>query len=261
MSTLLLYILLVIANADFSAEIVLKGNYKGKDIFIRNPFNPQTNGFCVHQIFVNDRLVLEKPELSAIRVELSHLNPGDLVVIKILHNDGCKPVIVNPQVLQGEAGFKFLSTTTDNNSIHWITDGETGEGKFMVEQEIKVKKELVWEVLKEVQAKGGIRRNQYAVAPNHFPGENNYRIRYEPVEADPVYSVEIKYTSTKDPVTFYPNPVATHLNLSYAVEYVITDRYERVVKKGTGDIINVQELRPGEYFLLVQNRTEKFVKK
>ncbi|MDH5604627.1 MAG: hypothetical protein OEY51_11835, partial [Cyclobacteriaceae bacterium] len=151
----------------------------------------------------------------------------------------------------------------NNNAIEWVTQGELAGGTFMVEQEVLDNKMWVWKELTEVDGKGNILRNQYSVSPRHLPGENKYRIRYQPPvgESEAIYSLEVVYTSTENPITFYPLVVTNKITFSESTDYSITDRNGKVVKQGTGKVLFVQEIRPGEYFLHFQNQTEKFVKK
>lgn len=246
----------------FGGELVLKGVYRGKDIYVKNPYNKTSQSFCTLRVLVNDNTVVENPKVSAFKIDLSHLNFGGLVIIRIEHVDGCTPQIINPQVLSVDNSFKFVVNQASNNSIDWTTQGENAVGTFVIEQEIyHPDKTITWEELKRVPGKGGLTMNSYSIAPAHFPGENNYRIRYDSPERESVYSVLIKYTSTKTPITFYPVSVTTKITLSEPTIYQISDRNGRVIKSGSGSSIQCQELRPGEYFLHIQNRVEKFVKK
>ena len=262
MRALITLLFIALISSSFSAELVLQGVYRGKDIYVKNPYDPSTSTFCTDKVLVNDNVVMESPRASAFKIDLGHLKMGALVVIRIEYKDGCAPQIINPQVLSEEKGFKFLSSRASANSIDWTTEGEFPSGVFSVEQEIYgVDRKYTWEMLSQIEGKGNITSNRYSVSPNHFPGDNKYRIRYDSPEKEAVYSVEIVYTSTKNPITFYPLSVTTQLTLSESTDYEITDRNGRIVKSGFGSNILLQELRSGEYYLHIQNRIEKFVKK
>ena len=84
---------------------------------------------------------------------------------------------------------------------------------------------------------------------------------YNPQEGEAIYSVDIAYTSTKDPITFYPSSVTTRINLSETTYFEITDRNGKLLRSGTSSTIQLQDLKPGEYYLHIQNRIERFVKK
>ena len=252
----------LVSLSTIAGEIVLQGVYRGKDIYIKNPFDPESGKFCTQKVFVNDQLIVSDPRASAFRVDLSYLRQGSIVVIRVEHMDNCEPQIINPQVLQQERGFRFISTQVTNNSIDWTTDGESDVGKFIVEQEVfDLDSSRIWVVWKEIESKGGFDANSYAVAANNFPGENIYRIKYEPIEAESTYSVNIYYTSTKNPITFSPISVTTRIVMSETTYYEITDRNGKLLKSGTSKTIQLLDLKPGEYYLHIQNRVERFVKK
>lgn len=252
-----LFLLTSITNI-FAGELVLKGKYRGKNLFVRNPFNTATKAFCTNQVFVNDRLIFDYPELSAYQVDLSHLELGDLVVLRIEYKDDCEPVVLNPQAISFTNGFQFITAQSDNNSIHWSTKGELPNGKFEVEQ---LTKKTGWIIYQSVDAKGEMHNNQYSIAPKHFPGENHYRIKYMNHEGKEFYSVEFAFTSSDDPITFTPEAVISKITLSKATEYYITDMNGTQIRKGRGKEIYLQDLSPGEYYLHIENRAERFVKK
>jgi len=240
-----------------SAELVLSGAYQGKDIYVQNPFDPSTKMFCTQEVYVNDRRVFDQPKISAYKIDLSYLRVGDLVVIRILHSDGCTPRVVNPQVLKNTSEFKFLTAETDNNSLNWSTQGEVGVGSFLIEQKTE---EIDWAVIDTVTAKGSAETNLYTVRAPHQKGVNKYRIRYENTEGLATYSMDMAYTDSKM-ITFFPAITTSSLTLSDSAEYVITDYFGKEILKGEGIKISVADLKPGEYYLNIQNRKEKFVKK
>ena len=254
--TLAAFILLVF-NVAFGGELVLKGKYNGKNVFVRNPYNAETEEFCTINVYVNDRLILEGPQLSAFQIDLSYLNQGALVVVRIEYRDDCQPVVMNPTVLSFNAGFQFLSSHSDNNSINWTTIGELPGGEYQLEQLFK---KGGWKTIKSFEAKGAMNINQYSIEPNHFPGENHYRVGYKDSNGNQYYSVEIMYTSTDDPITFSPEIVTTSISLSKATQYAILDMNDNEIRKGSGKEIELQDLRPGEYYLFIENRKERFVK-
>ena len=242
----------------FGGELVLKGKYNGKNIFVRNPYNNETESFCTNKVFVNDRLIFDGPQLSAYQVDLSHLNLGDLVVIRVEYKNDCEPVVLNPQAISFTTGFQYITAQADNNSLLWSTKGELPQGSFEIEQ-LRVKKG--WTVMNHVEGKGEQHNNQYSIAPNHFPGDNRYRIKYTSHDGTEYYSVEFAFTSSEDPITFSPETVTTKITLSKPTEYFITDMNGNEIIKGKGNEISLQDLRPGLYYLNIENRAERFIKK
>ncbi len=242
--------------------MILHGINSGKDLFVRNPFNPTTNSFCIQSVWVNGTKFVDQPQASAVNISFKRIPLGQKIEIRIIYNDDCTPVVVNPQVLTFATRFNFVNSFATNNSVEWITEGEVIAGNFKVEQEtFNVDMSTSWEVVATVSAKGELGRNQYSIEPKHAGGENKYRIIYSPLEGAEVFSEEIAYTSTTDPIYIFPDVVTTNLNFSQSCEYVIRDSYDRIITSGFGESVYLQDLKPGEYFVKFQNKTERFVKK
>lgn len=252
----LILVFFVSTSSVFSGELVLSGTYGGKDLYVRNPFNRNTNSFCTGEVYVNDRKVYDNPRVSAFKIDLSYLRVNDLVVVRITYADGCEPKVVNPQVLQTPETFQFLSTVVDNNAISWTTLGESN-GRYIVEHADSARK---WYEVDSIATKNSLSANLYAIPAPHTAGENKYRVRYKNAEME-VYSVEMFFTFTDNPITFSPLIVTTTLTLSDSTDYVITDFWGKSVKAGRGTEINVIDLKAGQYYLTIQNRKHKFVKK
>lgn len=243
----------------WAGEIVLVGKYRGKDVYVQNPYNADKNSYCTSAVYVNDRQVQDYPTASAFTIDLSHLAMGDLVVLRIEHSNECVPKVVNPQVLKEDEGFEFMLEQVDNNSVSWNTKGELPDGKFTVEQMDSTK--LKWNVIKEVAGKGGDETNQYSMAPAHYEGENQYRIKYTDHLGVEIYSLKLIYTYTDDPIQFSPKTkVTSKIKLSRSTPYTISDMNGNVVKEGSGKVIMVQDLKRGLYYLNIQNRSERFIK-
>ena len=237
-------VFLLIGFTASAGEIVLAGKYRGKDIYVQNPYNAKKDSYCTSAVYVNDRKVQDYPTVSAFTIDLSHLNMGDLVVLRIEHSNDCAPKVVNPQVLKEGQGFEFLLEQVDNNSISWNTKGELPDGKFAIEQVDSTKQ--IWSVIKEVAGKASGDVNQYSMTPNHFEGENQYRIKYTDNVGEEIYSLKLLYTYTEDPVQFSPRTkVSGKITLSREIPYTISDMNGNLVKEGTGKTIMVQDLKRG----------------
>lgn len=254
----IVFLILLSTQSIKAAELVLSGAYQGKDIYVQNPFDIQTKQFCTLGVFVNDRKVYDNPKISAYKIDLSYLELNDLVVIRIEHSESCKPRIVNPHVLKKtDAGFSILTTEADHNSINWTTEGEIGQGLFVIEQKAE---EQDWTAIDSIPGKGELGNNQYTIRAPHQKGENAYRVKYTSTAGEIKYSVEMFFTMD-DRITFYPAIATTTLTLSDSASYIITDFLGKEVKRGEGIEIAIQDLKPGEYYLAIQNRKERFVKK
>ena len=81
--------------------ILLKGNYYGNNIYVQNPFSSSGIGFCIDKISVNGDISTAEVSSSAVEVDLSNFNLEENaeVEIRIYHQEGCLPKILNPHAL------------------------------------------------------------------------------------------------------------------------------------------------------------------
>ncbi len=239
------------------AEYTATGEYQGKNIYVQNPLSPDKVNFCTSSVYLNEKLIITSPKTSAYEINLSHLKRGDAVFIKIEHKQGCKPKIINPQVIRGKNKFQFLTVSADAISVYWTTVGEQPNGKFYLEHYLYRK----WENEAEVAGKGSFESNQYSLKPEHHTGDNKYRIRYEQQGGKVFFSRVFEYFSDAEPVSFFPTKVVDKITLSKATDYAVVDSFGNKVAKGKGKEIALNNLKAGLYFLYIDNREEKFVKK
>lgn len=240
-----------------NTEYTMTGEYQGKNIYVQNPLSPDKVNFCTTEVYLNEKLVNSHPKTSAFEIDLSRLNIGDPVFIKIIHKEGCVPKIINPQVIRSKSKFRFLSVYADAIAIHWSTTGELPYGKFFIEHYVNKK----WTNIATVSGKGSFESNQYNFKPNHHTGENKYRIKYAQSDGRIFFSRIIDYFYNVEPVSFYPTRVDDKITFSRETSYRIVDSFGNEVAKGEGKGVQLGNLKPGLYFLYIDNREEKFVKK
>lgn len=255
-----LAILLLFVTAPAFAqltEFTATGEYQGKNIFIQNPLSKDKMNFCTTEVFLNGKLVTTAPKTSAFAIDLSGLKVGDPVFIKVAHREGCAPKIINPQVLRSKSKFEMLSAYADGLSIHWATTGELPNGKFFVEH-YKNKK---WVNVAVLNGKGNFDANQYTVEPEHHTGDNKYRLKYLQSDGRVFYSRVFDYFNDAEPISFSPALVEDKITLSRESDYAVVDSYGNQIAQGKGSVINLNALKEGLYYLYVDNREEKFVKK
>ena len=72
----------------FAEDIVLKGIYQGKNLYVMNPFAADGNGFCITGVTVNGIATSDNVNSSAFEIDLSvhNLKKGDDVNVVISHN-------------------------------------------------------------------------------------------------------------------------------------------------------------------------------
>ena len=254
---LLYYSLLLIGIQAQAQQLTLNGVYRGRDLYIQNPYNSEKSTYCVQSVSVNNRTVLTSPNTSALTVDLSGFSLNDSIAIIVFHYAECLPKILNPRVLQPGDGFSIIQTSADNSSVSWITNGEQDKSAYYELERLNL---AGWETLLKIDAKGDIDNNQYSIGVVHYAGQNEFRIHYVS-NASSSYSDVFDFYSTADPITFYPiDEVDELISLSKATEFKIKDVDGKVYKKGFALDIFVQELNPGEYILEIENREEVFFK-
>ena len=126
---LLLVIMLGSTYASFS-NLSIDGHYQGKNLFIQNPEDEDGFGFCATKVTVNGDPISDGVASSAFEINFEEFNIriGDPVFIFIEHGFGCKPKILNPEVLLPKSTFVIgtISCSADG-SLKWSTTGESGK--------------------------------------------------------------------------------------------------------------------------------------
>jgi len=239
-----------------AGEIVVAGTYQGKNLYVQNPFTGNLQDFCTVEVYVNNSKSNANLNSSAFEIDLSHLKLNEEVFIKIVHKDDCKPKILNGTVIKSVTNFHFLSFTADDKKLAWTTKSEKLQGKFFVEQFLH----NTWVVVSEVASKGGIVQNDYQTTEHNHSGNNKYRVRFREPGGQFFYSKVIEYTSTKPEISFSPKKAVNVINLSHQAHYEIFDLNGVSLLKGSGIQISISSLKPGDYFINIDNRTEKFSK-
>jgi hypothetical protein len=238
-------------------EYTMTGEYQGKNIYVQNPLSGDKINFCTIGVYLNERLVNSAPKTSAFVVNLSHLEIGGAVFIKIVHKQGCEPKIINPQVIRSKSKFQFLIVNADALSVHWSTIGELPYGKFYLEHY----QNKSWGNIETITGKGSFESNQYNIEPKHHTGDNKYRLKYVQSDGKIYFSQVFTYFNDVEPISFHPTLVVDRITLSRASDYAVVDSYGNQITKGQGKEITLNSLKAGLYFLYVDNREEKFVKK
>ena len=80
-------LLIIIFKFSFSQEeLKLSGVYKGKNLYIQNPFS-EKGGFCINEIKLNGNHINDEINSSAFEIDLSlfDFNYGDKLKIEINH--------------------------------------------------------------------------------------------------------------------------------------------------------------------------------
>jgi hypothetical protein len=251
-----------------SNVIILEGNYQGKVLYVQNPFGPGGVGFCVTEVKVNDNITTDETNSSAFEIDLKahKLSPGDKVEVKIMHKEGCKPRVLNPEVLKPKSTYEIVTMTADKDgTLKWSTKSETGKLPFIIEQ-FRWNK---WVKVGEVEGFGTPVGHDYSFKVSPHSGKNQLRVRQTDYSGQPRVSKAIDFIGESPEVEYTPQKTSKEITFltkgkqGTAIEtmYEIYDQYGNVVKKGFGSKVDVSNLPRGSYYLNFDNKMGEFMKK
>jgi hypothetical protein len=252
---------LLVSLGTYAGNIILEGNYQGKNLYVQNPFAGSGVGFCTIKVEVNGQVTTDETNSSAYEIDFTNLQLkiGDKVSVKIEHKDDCKPKVLNPEVLKPKSTFDCTKMTADpDGTIKWQTTGEQGKLPFVIEQ-FRWNK---WVKVGEVDGKGTGGSNDYSFKIQPHNGENQVRVKQVDYTSQPRYSKPYKFTSNVPPVDCPVLKVKDKLEFTGGeTMYEIYDKFGNIVKKGYGSSVDVLNLTPDVYYLNYDNKTTEFIRK
>lgn len=261
-----LIVLIVVGNSFLShADLSLEGHYQGKSLFVQNPEDEDGFGFCVTKVSVNGNPIIESVQKAAFEIGFEDLNLkiGDPVFIVLEHGPGCKPKVLNPEVLLPKSTFEIQTmTVSPTGLLEWKTTKEAGKLAFVIEQYRWNK----WIVVGELNGKGTSDLNEYSFKITPHSGINKIRVIQVDYSGKKRVSEAISFTNTtiKEP-NFFPKKVKDVIKFSaqgitIETRYEIFDAYGNIVKKGIAKEVDCSNLRKGAYYINYDNKSEKFIK-
>lgn len=258
---LLSIVFLCSALASSAGNIVLEGNYQGKNLYVRNPFAGSGVGFCTFEVTVNGSVTTDEWNSSAFEIDLSihDLDIGDKVVVVIKHKDDCGPKVLNPEVLNPKSTFETDKIAVGADGVlTWTTTGESGVLTYIVEQ-FRWNK---WVYVGEVEGKGITGKpNTYSFKITPHSGLNKFRVKQVDYTGVPNYSPVATFNSDKIAVDFNPKKVDDFVTFTDQTMYEVYDIHGNIVKKGYSNKIDATNLKKGIYYLNFDNSTAEFMKK
>mgnify|MGYP000163560199 CR=1 FL=1 len=179
-----------ISLSSQAAIFVISGIYQGKNVFIQNPsLNDDGVNFCTNDVYVNDIKVMSNITTGAYEIDLSAIRVSSQLTIKITHKDGCKPRVLNPQVIRPSSMFHFNSFQVDKEHFIWSTRGEKPRGHYLLEYYAADK----WNLIKELPNKGSVILNNYDT-DGVMPGPQKYRLKLVELDGRVHYSQIVEFT-------------------------------------------------------------------
>lgn len=247
------FMLLLVSLSCMAGEIVITGMYNGKNIYVHNPMNGSSG--CISSIQVNGK-ALSAPSSSAIDIDLSHLKMKDKVEIKITHGDNCRPKVINPTALAEKADFQFGFSEVTAATIEWVGRSENKDSKYFIE----VFRNNTWHTITTKQCVAQAGNNKYSIQVNHAESICKYRIKYyNMATGESQYSRSMEFVPTARK-TVKKAVAANKIEFSTEIDYELLDREYNVVLKGKGNIVDINNLKKGEYHLVFDNQIELLAK-
>lgn len=246
------------------AALSVQGTYQGKNLYVQNPMDDEGFGYCATKVTVNGDIMPGGTSMGAFEIDFSTFNIeiGEPVFIVIEHNDGCKPKILNPEVLLPRSTFTIIDIKVNTGGeLSWSTSGEQGKLPFVIEQYRWNK----WVTIGEVEGKGSGDSNSYGFTVTPHSGDNTVRVVQTDHSGTKRPSSEVKFSSSTAKVTKTPAKVKNEIKFlsngsSVETRYEIYDAYGNIVKKGVGSKVNCSNLLRGVYYINFDNVNEKFIK-
>jgi len=265
MKYILLFVLFIGANFASFADLSLEGHYQGKNLFVQNPDDEDDFGFCVTSVTVNGDPVSDGIESSAFEIDFAEFDVkiGDPVFIVLVHGLGCKPKVLNPEVLKPKSSFEIVTISCKpDGTMSWVTKNESGKLAFVIEQ-FRWNK---WVVLGEVDGEGTNKENSYNFVVIPHSGENKVRVTQTDYtnKKRPSESVSFVNTTITEP-KFSPKRVKKIIKFTSAgkpieTKYEIFDNFGNIVKKGFASEADCSNLKKAAYYINYDNKSEKFIK-
>lgn len=247
------------------SNLSIEGRYQGKNLYVQSPESEDGFGFCVNKVTVNGEVCSHSPQASAFQIDMKEFNLkiGDKVIVVIEHEEGCKPKLLNPEVLLPKSTFVLedISCSPDG-LLEWKTTGESGSLAYQIEQ-YKWNK---WVVIGETNGIGNEKPNEYMFNVSPHSGENKVRVTQVDITGKKRVSEEVTFVPTdiveptlKDNKGSVIEFVADGQKVS--TKYEVFDAYGNIVKKGLNSVVNCDNLKDGVYHVNYDNKHEKFIKK
>lgn len=248
-------LLVLTAFSSLASKLIVEGVYLGKSLYIQNP-ERNDGSYCITSINVNGR-PFKTQKASAFRLDLFSFSIGTPVKIVVEYKDGCKPRIVNPQVIEPQKPFQFQWVRIDQDTLQWQTSGAIEHGRYFIMKQFTDRAEMI----KVVNVSPKDTDKNHKVFVKHRYGNNTYFLKYLDYTGNEYFSEQVHYFSNvQDSVSFYPKEVEDFITFSEEVSYIITNEKGKIVKQGLANTVNCEELKPGVYFIDLNKKKNKFIK-
>lgn len=258
---LLLFLLLATAwGAAVAADIVVKGVFQGKNLYVSNPAGPGGAG-CIKSVTINGQAYGGDITGSAFEIDLAlaGVTVGDAVSVVISHHDGCSPKILNRNVLMPKSTYevKSIKYNMKTRLLEWTTVNESGPLPYYVEQ-FRWNK---WVTVGEVPGTGSRELNSYEFQPELHSGVVKLRVRQRDFTNQNKVSREVAFRTALPALTATVSKQGDAVTFSGETQYEIFNSMGAKVLNGRGARADIRSLPAGEYFLNFDASTTTFKKR
>ncbi len=255
-----IFLLSLLSINAVAGILIVEGKFQNKNIYIQNAYGGAGVGYCATEIKVNGKITTDEVNSTAFEIDLAAMNikPGQKVTIEIEHKSDCMPVVLNPEVLKPRPTFEIQNMNIGTNGIlKWTAKNENGALPYLVEQ-FKWNK---WVYVGEVQGVGTPDNHDYVFQVAMHSGENKFRVKQTGLAIAPKVSNAVIVNSTSDKPTYMVSKDAKTIQYTKETFFEIYDAFGSIVKKGYGNLVNVENLTKGKYYLCYDNQMAEFDKK
>ncbi|PLX08933.1 MAG: hypothetical protein C0596_03720 [Marinilabiliales bacterium] len=246
-----------------AGEMVLKGIYQGKDLYIINPMLDIGEEYCAYEVTINEKPFDDVINSSAFRITLAYvgLEFGQEYEVIIKHHDDCTPKLVNPEVLKPLSTYELVDYEIGyNNMLKFTTHNESGQLTFYIEEYRWDR----WIEVGQIPGEGGPDDREYSQKVYPFNGENQFRIYQVDNLNRKFYSDTLTFEIDKEPVkvtTPSLRKVKKEITFSSETYFAVINEFGEELITGSGTVVDVSPLKKGEYFLNFENEYVVFKKK
>lgn len=244
------------------ANISVEGHYQGKNLIVQSPVSEDGFGYCVSRVTVNGQPSSASFQTSAFLIDMAEFNVkmGDEVLVVVEHEEGCKPKLLNPEVLLPKSTFNLEEIScSPEGHLTWKTTGESGKLAYQVEQ-FKWNK---WVVIGEVEGTGDNGKSSYEFNVSPHSGENKVRVTQTDNTGKKRTSDEVTFTCDACPEPHIEKSsegvVFENNGNEVKTKYEVFDAYGNVVKRGMNSVIIFNNLKKGVYHVNYDNKYERFI--
>jgi len=247
----------VYSKSDFK-EMIITGNYLGKNIYVVNP--SQNDTYSVQSIFINGISTSDEIRSNAIEVNLSNFEIGTQITLRLLYDSSIgTPVIFNPHDISSKKQIQFINISVDrrNAILTWEVDGDS------IEQDIELEHYRWdnWTTIAVISPSDVSTFPKFELAFESHSGKNLFRLKYIDNDGYNHFSDNIRYTSRTPAINLLSDRVKTTLDFSDITQYEILDMTGNILLYGKDVSVDINELDKGKYLVNFDNKTTEFIKR